>query len=131
MLINKTELNVFLITSIISLITLGYLGIAFLNKGRPSSVKYELMVLVIPILYGILGVINYKIINKYGNNSSIILGIFVGLCFSLIGRFILNLPVILFDLTKNNEYRVHIIAMIMYGLIFRFIITPLTNYLIN
>jgi len=122
---------VFLITSVISLITLGYLGVAFFNKGRPNSVNYELMVLIIPLVYWLLGIVNYRVINEYGNNSSLLVGALVGLCFSLIGRFILNLPITLFNLTKNNEYRVHIIAMIIYGLIFRFIVTPLTTYLIN
>ena len=53
-----------------------------------------------------------------------------GLLLSIIGRFSLNLPIKLFNFTKNTAYQVHIYAIILYAIIFRGIITPLINYFI-
>lgn len=126
----KTNINIFLISSFISIITLGYIGIAYNNKHRPSSIPYELFPIFIPLLYGIFGVINYYIISNYGNNYSIIVGMGFGILLSIIGRFGLDLPIHLFDFTKNTSYQVHIYATIMYAIIFRSLVTPLTNYII-
>lgn len=125
--IDKNILYIFFISSLVSIITITYLGVAYNRKQKPINVNFELMVLIIPIIYGISGVINYKVVEEYGVNSSLVVGGLVGLCFSLVGRFILNLPTILFDFTKKSEYQVHIIAVILYSLIFRFILTPLTR----
>ena len=116
----------FIISSFVSLITIGYIGKAFLSKKCPQSVPYEIF-LIIPLLYGIFGVINYHFELKY----SIVIGMLFGLLLSLVGRFKLNLPQLIFDFTKETEYQVHIIAIILYGGIFRFIITPLTGYIVD
>ena len=126
----KTNLNIFLISSFISIITMGYIGIAYNNTNRPSTIPYELFPIFIPILYGIFGVINYYIISKYGNNYSIIVGMVFGILLSIIGRFVLNLPIKLFDFTKDTSYKVHIYAAILYAIIFRSLVTPLVNYFI-
>jgi hypothetical protein len=126
----KTILNVFLISSFISIITLGYTGFAYNNINRPSTIPYELFPIVIPLLYGIFGVINYYIISNYGNNYSIIVGMVFGIMLSIIGRFGLDLPVKLFNFTTNTSYKVHIYAIIIYAIIFRLLVTSLTNYII-
>ena len=126
----KTIPNVFFMSSFISIITLGYIGIAYNNKHRPSSIPYELFPIFIPLLYGIFGLINYYIITDYGNNYSIIVGMLFGILLSIIGRFGLDLPIKLFNFTKNTSYNVHIYAIIMYAIIFRLLVTPLTNYII-
>jgi len=126
----KTILNVFLISSFISIITLGYTGIAYNNITRPSTIPYELFPIFIPLLYGIFGVINYYIISNYGNNYSIIVGMVFGILLSIVGRFGLDLPVKLFNFTKNTSYKVHIYAIIIYAIIFRLFVTSLTNYII-
>ena len=126
----KTNLNVFFISSFISIITLGYIGIAYNKKNRPSTIPYELFPIFIPLLYGIFGVINYHIISNYGNNYSIIVGMIFGILLSTIGRFVLDLPTNLFNFTKNTSYKVHIYAMIMYAVIFRLLVTPLTSYIL-
>ena len=126
----KTNINIFLISSFISIITLGYIGIAYNNKNRPSTIPYELFPILIPVLYGIFGLINYYIITNYGNNYSIIVGMVFGILLSIIGRFGLNLPIKLFNFTKKTSYKVHIYAIIMYAIIFRSLVTPLTNYVI-
>lgn len=124
--IDKNNFYIFIISSLVSIITITYLGIAYNRKQNLNNINFKLMVLIIPLIYGILGVINYKMIEEYGVNSSLIVGGLLGLIFSLVGRFILNLPTKLFNFTKNNEYQVHIIAIILYSIIFRFIITPLS-----
>ena len=73
---------------------------------------------------------NYYIITNYGNNYSIIVGMALGILLSIIGRFGLDLPIKLFNFTKNTSYQVHIYATIMYAMIFRLLVTPLINYII-
>jgi len=124
------QLTVFFISSFFSIITLGYIGIAYQNKNRPTTIPYELFPIVIPILYGVFGVLNYYIVSNYGNHYSIVVGMVVGLLFSSIGRFGLDLPIQLFDFTKKTSYMVHIYALLLYAIIFRWIITPTVHYII-
>ena len=126
----KKTINIFLISSFISIITLGYIGIAYNKKNRPSNIPYELFPIFIPLLYGIFGLINYYIITKYENNYSLIVGMVFGILLSIIGRFGVDLPIKMFNFTKNTSYKVHIYAVIIYAIIFRWIITPLINYII-
>jgi hypothetical protein len=125
----KQNLNVFIISGFISLITIGYVGFAHLKNNCPLNIHYELFPIFIPLLYGIFGLINYYIIRNYGNNYSIVVGVLFGILLSSIGRFGLDLPIKLFNFTKNTSYKVHIYAIILYAIIFRLIITPLVNYI--
>ena len=122
----KKYLNIFIISGFVSLITIGYIGRAFINKKCPTTIPYSVF-LIIPLLYGIFGVLNYYLELKY----SIVIGMIFGLSLSLIGRFNLNMPQLIFDFTKETEYKVHIIAIILYACIFRLIITPLTRYIVD
>lgn len=126
----KKNLTIFLICSSLPmfLITLTYLGNAFKSSGRPSDIPYELFPIGIPFLFGLFGLLNYYIIEKYGPNYSILVGILLGLTFSFLGRFVLDLPTKIFNFTQEDEYVVHFIAMFLYALIFRFIVTPITLY---
>lgn len=119
-------LKIFIISSsfLVFLITFLYLGISYKINGRPNNIPYEMIVIIVPLLFGIFGIINYYIIKKYNDkNYSIIVGLIFGLLLSLIGRFYLKLPSKLFKL--KNENIVHIIAMIIYGFIFRVILSPI------
>jgi hypothetical protein len=130
----KKLITVFLISSSLPvfLITMTYLGLAYEANGRPSNVPYELFPIFIPFLFGIFGVINYVIIQtQKSNNISILLGALFGFILSLIGNFGMNLPDILFKMKSSDIYTVHIYAPIIYALIFRFILTPLTNYVLK
>ena len=111
-------IKIFITSSLISLITLSYLNLAFIKNNYPQNINYKLFPIIIPLLYGIFGVINHHIISKYGNNSSIFVGILFGLLLSIIGRFGLNLPIKLFNFNKSTQYRVHIYAIIIYSIIF-------------
>lgn len=122
-MIFKNIIISFLIGYFVSIITIGYLYLYFKNYNMDT------IFIVVPILYGIFSIINYFVI-KININYSIIIGILFGLLLSIIGRFIYKLPIKIFNFNKNNEYKVHIYAIIMYGLIFRLIITNITKYLL-
>jgi hypothetical protein len=122
----QTIVSVFLISSVVSVITLAYLNIAAARK----KVKVPFMEFI-PFTYGIVGLINLFVITSFGSNYSIFVGMLFGLALSTIGRFKLNLPTKLFNFTKQTEYQVHIYAMVLYAAIFHFIITPSTEYIIG
>jgi hypothetical protein len=127
----KKVLTIFIISSFVSLITLGYLGFAYIGKKCPTEVPYKLFLLFIPLLYGIFGIINYEVVEKIGMGYSFIIGAIFGLLLSLVGRFKLHLPTLIFNYTKKTEYMVHIYAAFLYAIIFQLIITPLTTYIVN
>ncbi len=76
-------------------------------------------------MYGIFGVLNYIIIQKYGTHYSILVGGLLGLILSIIGRFYLHLPIKIFGFSPNTEYMVHFYAILIYAFIFYFSITPI------
>jgi len=125
------NIKIFWTHSILSLITLGYIGVAYITKGYPEAVPYKLFIVSLPILYGIFGLINCYVIATLGHRYSFIVGAIFGLILSSAGRFIFNLPKLLFDFTDETEYQVHLIAVLLYGSIFQFIMTPLTRYIIK
>ena len=128
---SKEYLNSFFISGFMSIISFVYVGIAYRKHNRPSGIPYELFPIIIPLLYGIFGVINYYVINKYGIHYSFIVGMFLGLLLSVIGRYQFNLPILLFNYTKKTEWEVHLIAPLIYGAIFQFINTPLVQHIIK
>ena len=123
----KNDLQVFLISSVISLITITYLRFAYVNNGYPENVPFKSFYTFIPLLYGVFGLINYYVVGRFGINNSFLVGGVFGLLLSSIGRFGLNLPELLFNFTKDTEYKVHLFAVLLYSMIFRFIMTPLTK----
>ena len=127
----KNLVTSFVVSGFVSIITLGYVGMAYIKTKCPANVHYELFPVFIPLLYGIFGIINYYVMKQIGFQFSFLVGAAFGLLLSLIGRFVLNLPQLIFGFTKHTEYKVHLIAMILYALIFQFIITPLTKYIVE
>jgi hypothetical protein len=128
---NKDLINVFVMSSAVSIITLIYIGFAYNKKCSLPNIHYELFPIFIPLLYGIFGIINFFVIQQVGSMYSFTVGAMLGLMLSIIGRFVLNLPVLIFNFTKHNEYKVHVYAMVLYASIFQLIVTPLTNYLVD
>ncbi len=106
---------------IIFLLTFLYVGYAYRKSDRPDSIPYEIAPIIIPIMYGFFNVINVALQTKgYSPNIAFVVGAIMGEIFSLIGRFGYDLPVLIFGFNKDNAYLVHLIAPILYGLIFRF-----------
>tara|TARA_Y100000310_G_scaffold287766_1_gene312878 strand:- start:65 stop:448 length:384 start_codon:yes stop_codon:yes gene_type:complete len=121
----KKEIKLFLVGSSLPmvLVTMLYMGLAFRRNGRPTDIPYEVVPIMVPLLFGLVSIANFRY-KKY----SLVIGALLGLTFSLIGRFGFGLPQKLFSFTKSNEYQVHFLAMILYALIFRFIVTPIQEY---
>lgn len=101
-------------------VTMMYVGYYFRKKGGPSDIHFEKFALVIPLFYGIFAVIEKKYIK-----NPLVTGALLGLFLSFMGRFILGLPQKMFGFSSQNEYQVHIIAMILYAMIFKFIVKPI------
>lgn len=112
-----------------------YLSKVFRDKrlsvsGNVKNINFETIIIIIPFLYGIAGIANYNVTRK-NKNYSLIVGAVFGLMLSVFGRFIFHLPIKLFNFTSDNEYMVHIFAIIFYALLFRFVITPFADYLLS
>lgn len=114
---------------ICTIITFLYTGNAYKRSGRRPDVPYENIPVVVAILFGFFNVLNVHLTKKYGNNVSFLVGGLMGLTFSSIGRFGMDLPTKIFGFNRKNEYLVHLYAFVLYGLIFRFIVQPLNMYL--
>ncbi len=121
-----------------TIITFSYTGNAYRKSGRPKDVPFEWIPIFIPIMFGLMNMLNIflqSIIKKKSTTSKYIIaatvGALTGLIFSLMGRFGLNLPQKIFNIEKTKEWTVHVIAPIMYAAIFAVIIQPLNNYLIT
>lgn len=85
--------------------------------------------MILPLLFGIAGVINYNVI-YYGSYNSILVGAIFGMALSMVGRFYFDIPKKLFKMHKNKEKVVHMYAPILYAFIFYFIISPMQDLLI-
>lgn len=108
-----------------TIISLGYIGRAFEKAGRPSDVPFELIAIVIPVAYGIANIINVRLGNTI--SSAALTGAALGFLFSLGGRFLLHLPVKIFDISSQNAAIVHVIAPVLYALIFVVIVRQLNK----
>ena len=114
-----------------TIITLTYLTQAY-KMNQPKDVAVEDFGIILPIAFGIFGVINYNVVKEYGKNASLLVGVLVGLVYSIFGRFYLGLPKKLFKFKEDEEWKVHVYAgLIIYPLLFRFVITELTCYLLD
>ena len=131
--LNKEDIKMFLISSSYPVILISYMYLvsAYIRnvKKTNNDVHIEKILFFIPLLFGIVGIINNKIIKKYNNkNISILIGLIFGLLLSFMGRFGLNLPKLMFGYkNEKNIWVIHIIAMFLYAFIFRLILTPIQN----
>lgn len=103
----KNEILVFFISSYFSLITLSYL-----SYHDVSKISYNKISLMMPTMYGIMGLINYKL------QMPTLFGTFVGITLSLIGRFKFKIPEKVFLMKESNEMDVHFYAVMIYITIF-------------
>ena len=124
-------------SSIIStFITFTYIGTAInknVNKTNMSEIcSYTFyMYISIAIMYGLANILNVILLQNIMKINSLYASVITGAClgfiFSIIGIFYLNLPTTIFGY-KDNQWQVHIIAIILYSFIFGFIINNLNNY---
>ncbi len=109
-----------------TIVSLGYIGRAFANAGRPSDVPFEMVAIAVPIAYGLANIVNVR----FGNTmeSAAITGAVLGLIFSFGGRFLLQLPGKIFNIDLKNAAIVHVVAPIVYALIFVIIVRRLNIF---
>lgn len=127
-------------SSVISTLpTLIYVGLAH-RKNRISilnnpsnidniesylSIPFEFLIVGILVAYGITYSMIERNIKKNGkkNKTKVIVshGILLGLTLSLIGRFIFDLPVKMFNISRDKSWIVHPIAMVLYPIIMLYV----------
>ncbi len=116
--------------------TFSYTGVAYRRSGRPKEIPFEILALAIPLMFGVMNILNIFIqsnlkLNFKGKNFVIaaVVGAVTGLTFSFLGRFGLDLPSKIFNISPDKEWTVHIIAPLLYAAIFALIIQPINEYL--
>ena len=109
-------------------ITMSYLGLAFRTSKHRGSIPYEAFPLVVPLWLGAANMINMRLVSRFGANVSLVVGLVVGFLMSLVGRFGMDLPRKLFGIPLGMRHRVHVIAPLVYAVIFRVVMTPLTEW---
>ncbi len=97
-------------------VTFLYLGNAFKRSGCPCDISFEKVGLVVPVLYGLVNVLLVWL--GLGWQGAVLVGTLFGFGLSLIGRFGLGLPRKLFGFIGGTEWRVHVIASVLYAGIF-------------
>ena len=114
--------NDFLLGSIVSVLPIFYIGEAYkkLSCQEQKQIDYVRIATSLPIVYGITFVVLKKFFKNY-----FVLGAVAGLFYSLMGRFVLNLPKKLFKM--KNETSVHLIAPMMYALVYGVIVKKLKS----
>lgn len=127
----KNNLHAFFLASSLPAfaITMSYLAYGYAKQKRPNDVPYELFPLLVPIAFGIFGIINYNAI-KFGSYNSLLVGGVFGLLLSLIGRYYLDIPNKVFGLEGIKQRIVHMYSPILYALIFYIIISPMQDLFI-
>lgn len=91
------------------------------------SVPYEFLPLAISLVYGIA----FKFVPTPGDDRDsekrtrmkrcLLVGALTGLSLSVVGRFGLNLPTKMFKMPAEKAYTVHIVAPVLYMLIFVYV----------
>ena len=98
-----------------------YVGIAIYSQNRPADVPYELLPIIVGVMYGLGTMVLNRIIGiGWSRNWALLVGAVVGLVLSIMGRFGADLPKSLFSFQSHREWLVHVIAIVIYAIIFRF-----------
>ena len=103
------------------------------NMNPLDQFNYHSFSIFLPIIFGILNILANYFKNIFSVDDQILFAIFgalVGITFSSIGTFHLNLPTDLFHFEEENWYYPLIIAPIIYSIIFGFPIYYLNRALL-
>jgi hypothetical protein len=109
-----------------------YIGLPLLLKPD-SDITYQFDVWLVPILIGLLNVIFIRYKNSWALSSVQkywLFGAINGLFFSLLGTLLTNIPTDLFGLSDTTKFTMIPVAMILYGLIWRYIVRNI-NIMMN
>lgn len=106
-------------------VTLTYTAKAFEITDKKPEVSQQLLNIGIRIAYGLANTVLVFLGNTLPNAAAV--GAIFGEIMSLIGRYKLNLPFMLFGLKQEDTWKVHVIAPFMYMLIFTMLVYNLNN----
>ena len=136
----RKDLVAFLVGSsvVVSIVTTLYVGIAFSMKRSGKnvgemikSIPIEWLTLVSSIAYGLVSLAIKKIVMdrpQVNVNWILLIGAITGLLFSVAGRFVMDMPRVLFGMQSNEEWKVHLGAPILYSIVFRFYVYPILTW---
>ena len=113
----------------VTFVTISYLTIGYDRAKDPPKQSRKSLEIAARLSYGIANVINVAMGNTLAGAA--VVGALFGEILSVVGRFGLDLPKRLFDMPTEKEWHVHIIAPVLYALIFVFLIRPLNQRVIT
>lgn len=108
-------------------VTQSYLAMAF-DKGGTAPISNDLLDIGARMAYGAANVLLVYLGNTVQNAA--LVGALLGFCLSLIGRFGFNLPSTLFGIEPKDAWQVHVVAPILYAIIFVVLIRNLNRVLL-
>lgn len=126
----RADAAAFLVGSsvVTTIVTITYVGVAYARRGLPAGFDIQWYTLLFSLVYG-LGALAIKrlILDPKGvsYNWALLVGAAVGLTLSLIGRFAAHLPQRLFGMSAEGAWKVHVIAPVLYALVFRLWVFPI------
>jgi len=110
-----------IVTTFISFVYIG--GAYHLSVNKKSSKiaipPLFLALLFVSLYYGAINVLYVYLVKEleYSPNVGWGLGAVFGLLLSLLGRFILNYPILVFGFKKEKVWQIHLVAMALYSVI--------------
>ncbi len=110
-----------------------YLFLYFWGIGEIPNAPVQFVPLFLPLLFGIVNLFYVKINEQYSGATEDRrlwwTGIVMGLAVAVLGVFVLDLPILLFRLSGGWQYVPLVLAPLLYGLIWRYVIKALNRYL--
>jgi hypothetical protein len=106
----------------VGLVPIIYVGAAYLNLSSIEKSNFSMLKLIIgaPVVYGVVFAVLRQLVSSQMFPSSrhrgFVVGLIAGEIYSVLGRFGLNVTEVLFKM--DNPNKVHIIAPLMYSLIY-------------
>lgn len=125
----------------VSIVTALYIGVCFsMLRRRPTGSNgascvlsdepryyIEGVTLAAAIWFGMTSVVIKKVVIDVKNASPewcLLIGAVAGFKVSLIGRFGFRIPSLMFGMTSDDAWKVHVIVPMVYALVFRFYVYP-------
>lgn len=102
-----------------------FITISYLTHQANKDINLNKLEILVRIAYGLANIVNVH----FGNTleSSLIVGAMFGFLLSVVGRFRFQIPRKVFGMKKETEWRVHVVAPILYALIFVLLIRNLNK----
>lgn len=110
-----------------------YLFLYFWGIGEIPNAPVQFVPLFLPLLFGVVNIFFVNMNEQYSpateDKRLWWTGGIMGLCLAVFGVFVFNFPVLLFDLSGWWQYAPLVLAPLLYGLIWRYVIKALNKFL--